>query len=244
MSQSQVERQGRGAHGARLPRADRPRPRRRRPLRPTCPAVKVAPARAITILAAPTVTTLEAADRSVEDREVASPSASTVALRIDPRRPDDDGARAGRRRRRTRTSSASSSSPRFKIPVDINLDTSDVSGPSAGLAMTLAIIDALTPGDLTGGKRVAVTGTIDPDGNVGEIGGLPQKAVAARPRARADLHRPGALYRRPAARQDLATATQARRQERRAAPGVDARPGVEGACATPAARPCRHSSKT
>ena len=46
--------------------------------------------------------------------------------------------------------------------------------------MALAIIDRLTPGELTGGKRVAVTGTIDPDGNVGEIGGLPQKAVAAR----------------------------------------------------------------
>ena len=58
--------------------------------------------------------------------------------------------------------------------------------------MTLAIIDALTPGELTGGKRVAVTGTIDPDGNVGEIGGLPQKALAARARARADLHRPRA----------------------------------------------------
>ena len=69
---------------------------------------------------------------------------------------------------------------RFKVPLDIQLDTSDVSGPSAGLAMALAIVDVLTPGELTGGKRVAVTGTIDPAGDVGEIGGLPQKAVAAR----------------------------------------------------------------
>jgi Lon-like protease len=69
---------------------------------------------------------------------------------------------------------------RYKIPVKINIDTSDVSGPSAGLAMALAIIDTLTPGDLTGGKNVAVTGTIDAAGHVGEIGGLPQKAVAAR----------------------------------------------------------------
>jgi PDZ domain-containing protein len=46
--------------------------------------------------------------------------------------------------------------------------------------MTLAIIDDLTPGDLTGGERVAVTGTISDDGHVGEIGGLPQKAVAAK----------------------------------------------------------------
>jgi PDZ domain-containing protein len=69
---------------------------------------------------------------------------------------------------------------RYQVPVDIRLDTSDISGPSAGLAMTLAIIDHLTPGDLTGGKNIAVTGTIDPNGNVGEIGALEQKAVAAR----------------------------------------------------------------
>jgi len=48
--------------------------------------------------------------------------------------------------------------------------------------MTLAILDDITPGNLTGGARVAVTGTIDPDGNVGEIGGIEQKAVAARAR--------------------------------------------------------------
>jgi PDZ domain-containing protein len=70
--------------------------------------------------------------------------------------------------------------PRFEIPFNIAVDTSGISGPSAGLAMTLAIIDGLTPGDLTGGKRVAVTGTISPNGDVGEIGGLPQKAVAAK----------------------------------------------------------------
>jgi PDZ domain-containing protein len=69
---------------------------------------------------------------------------------------------------------------RYRLPVDISVDTSDISGPSAGLAMSLAIIDDLTPGDLTGGKRVAVTGTIDSRGDVGPIGGLPQKAVAAR----------------------------------------------------------------
>jgi PDZ domain-containing protein len=69
---------------------------------------------------------------------------------------------------------------RYQVPVQIQLDTSDISGPSAGLAMTLAIIDQLTPGDLTGAKNIAVTGTIDPNGNVGEIGALEQKAVAAR----------------------------------------------------------------
>ena len=62
----------------------------------------------------------------------------------------------------------------------IDVDTSNISGPSAGLAMTLAIIDDLTPGDLTGGKRVAVTGTISPDGTVGQIGAIEQKAVTAK----------------------------------------------------------------
>jgi PDZ domain-containing protein len=70
--------------------------------------------------------------------------------------------------------------PRYHFPVRVSIDTSDIGGPSAGLAMTLAIIDDLTPGNLTGGKRVAVTGTIADDGHVGEIGGLPQKAVAAK----------------------------------------------------------------
>jgi PDZ domain-containing protein len=70
--------------------------------------------------------------------------------------------------------------PRFKFPIQITVDTAGIEGPSGGHAMTLAILDDLTPGNLTGGLRVAVTGTIDPDGNVGEIGGIEQKAVAAR----------------------------------------------------------------
>ena len=44
----------------------------------------------------------------------------------------------------------------------------------------MSILDTLTPGDLTGGKRVAVTGTISEDGSVGEIGGISQKATSAK----------------------------------------------------------------
>jgi Lon-like protease len=69
---------------------------------------------------------------------------------------------------------------RFAFPFRIDVDTSNISGPSAGLAMTLAIIDDLTPGDLTGGKRVAVTGTISIDGMVGQIGAIRQKAISAK----------------------------------------------------------------
>ncbi len=70
--------------------------------------------------------------------------------------------------------------PRYDFPVRVNVDTTGISGPSAGLAMTLAVLDDITPGNLTGGKRVAVTGTISPDGHVGEIGAIDQKAVTAR----------------------------------------------------------------
>jgi PDZ domain-containing protein len=68
----------------------------------------------------------------------------------------------------------------YRFPIDVAIDTQRVSGPSAGLAFTLAIIDDLTPGDLTGGKRVAVTGTISPEGQVGPVGGVEQKAITAR----------------------------------------------------------------
>lgn len=68
---------------------------------------------------------------------------------------------------------------KFDFPVDVQIDTGKISGPSAGLAFTLTIIDDLTPGDLTDGKKVAVTGTIEPGGAVGPIGGVEQKAVTA-----------------------------------------------------------------
>ncbi len=68
----------------------------------------------------------------------------------------------------------------FDFPVDVSIDTGRVGGPSAGLAFTLTIIDELTRGDLTGGNPVAVTGTIRDDGSVGPVGGVAQKAVAAK----------------------------------------------------------------
>ena len=50
---------------------------------------------------------------------------------------------------------------------------------------TLGIIDKIEPEDLTGGKIIAGTGTIDDDGNVGPIGGIPQKLVGGQARRRA-----------------------------------------------------------
>jgi PDZ domain-containing protein len=68
----------------------------------------------------------------------------------------------------------------INLPFPVEIDTGQVGGPSAGLAFTLAVLDVLTPGELTGGKDVAVTGTIDGLGNVGPIGGIAQKAAAVR----------------------------------------------------------------
>jgi PDZ domain-containing protein len=68
----------------------------------------------------------------------------------------------------------------FDFPVDVTIDSGTVGGPSAGLAFTLAVLDVLTPGELTGGHRVAVTGTMSLDGTVGPVGGAAQKAITVR----------------------------------------------------------------
>jgi PDZ domain-containing protein len=64
----------------------------------------------------------------------------------------------------------------FPFPVSINSD--NIGGPSAGLAWTLGILNTLVGGDLTGGRIVAATGTIRPDGTIGDVGGVQQKTVA------------------------------------------------------------------
>ncbi|GAA2255214.1 hypothetical protein GCM10010145_24200 [Streptomyces ruber] len=67
--------------------------------------------------------------------------------------------------------------------VEVDLKLSDVGGPSAGLLFALGIIDKLDGdgrgGDLTGGRVIAGTGTIDTAGNVGAVGGVALKTQAA-----------------------------------------------------------------
>ena len=67
---------------------------------------------------------------------------------------------------------------RAEFPIVFALD--DIGGPSAGMMFALAIVNKLTPEDLTGGGHVAGTGTIDPAGAVGAIGGIRQKLAGAR----------------------------------------------------------------
>lgn len=69
--------------------------------------------------------------------------------------------------------------PAYTFPFEVAIDSGEVGGPSAGLAFTLAILDQLTAGDLTGEGVVAVTGTIELDGSVGPVGGVLQKTEAA-----------------------------------------------------------------
>jgi PDZ domain-containing protein len=71
--------------------------------------------------------------------------------------------------------------PSFVFPFDVGINIDPrIGGPSAGLMFSLAIYDTLTQGSLTGGKNIAGTGTIDPEGNVGPIGGIQQKIPGAR----------------------------------------------------------------
>ena len=66
----------------------------------------------------------------------------------------------------------------WDFPVKVSVHTADIGGPSAGLAMTLGIIDKLSGGDLTGKRTLAATGTIDAQGDVGDVGGVAQKTIA------------------------------------------------------------------
>ncbi|MGH3663096.1 MAG: YlbL family protein [Micromonosporaceae bacterium] len=59
-------------------------------------------------------------------------------------------------------------------------DVQRIGGPSAGLIFALAIIDKVDPEDLTAGVEIAGTGEINDDGEVGPIGGVPQKLIAAK----------------------------------------------------------------
>ena len=68
---------------------------------------------------------------------------------------------------------------KYDFPVQVNLKLADVGGPSGGMMFALGIYDKLTPGQLTGGKYIAGTGTIDSSGAVGPIGGIQQKMFGA-----------------------------------------------------------------
>lgn len=67
----------------------------------------------------------------------------------------------------------------IELPLDIKINAGDVGGPSAGLAFALDVIDELGR-DIDRGRKIAATGELDLEGNVGAIGGIEQKAAGAR----------------------------------------------------------------
>ncbi|MFT4086331.1 MAG: PDZ domain-containing protein [Gordonia sp. (in: high G+C Gram-positive bacteria)] len=94
----------------------------------------------------------------------------TIDVKLGARPDDKDAAFLGV------TSRLTSADPKIKIDFNVG----DIGGPSAGLMMALAVIDKMTPGDLSRGKFIAGTGTIDPSGEVGVIGGITHKLKAAK----------------------------------------------------------------
>jgi Lon-like protease len=99
--------------------------------------------------------TLGAPPKGLIETGCGAPSKPTAFLGIDPQTQQD-----------------------WEFPVDVKINTPEIGGPSAGLAMTLGIIDKLSSGRLTGHHVVAATGTIDQYGNVGQVGGVPEKTIA------------------------------------------------------------------
>jgi Lon-like protease len=65
------------------------------------------------------------------------------------------------------------------FPYEVDIQSGAIGGPSAGLMWALGVIETLTPEDLTGGRVIAGTGTVDLEGRVGRIGGVRQKVVGA-----------------------------------------------------------------
>ncbi len=66
------------------------------------------------------------------------------------------------------------------LPFEVDLSLDGIGGPSAGMMFSLGIIDKISDHDLTHGRFITGTGTIDASGAVGEIGGIALKMIAAR----------------------------------------------------------------
>ena len=63
--------------------------------------------------------------------------------------------------------------------VEYEFNAGRTSGPSGGILQSLYIFNKLTPNDITGGLKIAGTGTIDAEGNIGRVGGINQKVITS-----------------------------------------------------------------
>lgn len=64
------------------------------------------------------------------------------------------------------------------IKRNVKINVGDIGGPSAGLMFSLEIYNQTVNGDFTKGYNISGTGTIDMDGNVGQVGGIQEKITA------------------------------------------------------------------
>lgn len=65
------------------------------------------------------------------------------------------------------------------LPMEVEIDPGQITGPSGGLIFSLEIVEQLTGESLSGGAIIAGTGTVDPEGRVGTVGGVTQKVYTA-----------------------------------------------------------------
>ena len=117
-------------------------------------------------------------------------------------------------------------------PFQVDLGLADqIGGPSGGLMFALGIMDKVGPIDLTKGTQIAGTGTIDPTGTVGAIGGIQLKMIAARRAGRHGVPGAGVATAATSAATSRRGSTSSRSTRLHAAVAGSARPaGRQGAC--------------
>jgi PDZ domain-containing protein len=143
----------------------------------------------------PNKNVLQPGDRLVSLDGAAVPDDATLRKVIGTHQPGEKVAvrlvRDGKQLTETATlgqPAAGSSTPRLGVsvgvgcllPFQVSLSLAGIGGPSAGMMFALGIIDKVGNHDLTRGRFIAGTGTIDPSGTVGQIGGISLKMIAAR----------------------------------------------------------------
>ncbi|MEU4822715.1 S16 family serine protease [Actinomadura sp. NPDC023710] len=114
--------------------------------------------------------------RAPADLETATAGRATVHVLVVPRTSADAWGSAEVRRMPVGRLAGTEAGPTVALTA---YPLGPVEGPSAGLILALARLDALTPGDLTGGHRVAGTGAIGLGGAVTGVGDVPEKVRAA-----------------------------------------------------------------
>ncbi|MFF2655375.1 S16 family serine protease [Streptomyces sp. NPDC058045] len=117
-------------------------------------------------------------DRAVMPRDAVYPSGGTT------QQIERHNAQEMTRSQDAATSAALAYLGKSPDQVKVRLKLADIGGPSAGLLLSLGVVDKLAGdghgGDLTGGRTIAGTGTITADGKVGPVGGVGLKTQAAR----------------------------------------------------------------